>query len=88
MTDEVTIWRWVAGGAVTFCGTLAGVVWSDNKRRVERVEGLLENKADKQRVDKLEDTTGQIFALMRKMSDDIHANHAEVLRELGTKADR
>lgn len=83
MSDEVSLFKWVMGGAISVIGTLTGVVWADNKRRLADVERLLANKADAKDVDKIEDTQGQIFSLMRKMSDDIHAGQTTVLQKMG-----
>ena len=85
---DMQFWTWVTGGlAVASCG-LVGVIWHSNDRRVTGVESQLALKADKSDMKEMRETEGQIFALMRHMSDKMADNHAELLRELGRKQDR
>ena len=89
-------WRWLTGGIAGLAAAAVAIVWGDTKAKVVKLET---GKADRT---ELSDANGRINGLgakldehsrreednfrdlLSKMSD----NHAELLRELGRKADR
>lgn len=99
MSDDPSFWsrvaEWVAGIAVV----LIGLVWADNKRRMDLFELELAKKADKEELDRERNHIAELFrendALRKDMNggfqritDLIHKVHIEVMSELAKKADR
>lgn len=99
MSDEVSMFKWVIGGAVSAVATLTGVVWHENRERMKLLEAKLDHKADKSEMDKVEATQAKVFDLMRgiqneiasstlNLSNIINAKHLEVMAKLADKQDR
>lgn len=101
--EDPSFWKdvvtWVAGGAVT----LIGLVWADNKRRVDNLEAKVdkinEGKVDQDEFDRQRDHIAKLFdqqADLRKdmnggfqsIRDLIHTGQMQVMSELAKKADR
>jgi len=97
--DDLHGWSKVATVAASLAAALAGVVWGDAKRRVEKIESGLATKADKSEMERQRDHVERLFEKLdeqgrrfedgfRDLSETMHAQHAELLREVAKKVDR
>ena len=89
-------WRWITGGLTSIAAAAVAIVWGDTKVKVGKLET---GKADRT---ELADANGRINGLgmkldehsrreednFRELLSKMGDNHAELLRELGRKADR
>jgi hypothetical protein len=88
--DEITIWSKVAAGAAGLAATLAGLVWKDAQRRVEKAESgiadLRANKADKSTVEthrqENRETFINVFKKLDDMKDDINEKHNALMQAI------
>lgn len=97
--DDPSFWKdaatWIAGTAVA----LISLVWADNKRRIDNLEKTINEKADKEDLDRQRDHVVSLFKeqadLRRDMNGGfsrvtelLHNGQVQILTELGKKADR
>lgn len=73
--DEVGFWTKLAVGAAGVASTLAGLVWKDAQRRVEKAEAgiskLDREKADKSTVETQRKETRETFITVFEKIDDL-----------------
>ena len=89
-------WRWLTGGAASLAAALVAVVWGDTKSKLAKLTAEKAERADLDRAsgyikdlyEKLEQHARRGEDNFRDLSQMMAENHAELLRELGRKADR
>ena len=97
--NDVSIWSKIAEYGAQIVGALLVVVWGDAKRRFTKLETAIEEKADKEELDRQRDNIAHLFkenADMRKdmnggfqrITDLIHSGQIQIMSELAKKADR
>lgn len=99
MSDDPSIWsrvlEWVAGISIA----LIGLVWADNKRRMDNFEEELSKKAGKDELDRQRDHIIKLFEEQAKVRHDmnggfqritdmLHEGQISILTELAKKAER
>ena len=88
--DELGFWAKLAVWAAGIASMLAAIVWKDAQRRVEKVEEALDEKADKDELDRQRDNITALFEkgehIEREMNKgfqslamQIHNAHVELL---------
>lgn len=79
--------------ALAGLGTIIAAVWADNRRRQEKMQELLENKADKVEMDRQRDNISSLFdgqTTIRRdmaegfasMSSKLHEIHVDILGKI------
>lgn len=88
--DDVGLWTKLALGAAGIASTLAGLVWKDAQRRVEKAEkgisDLRDKKADKETVEtqrrETRDTFITVFKKLDDLKDDMNDKHQQVMNAI------
>jgi hypothetical protein len=97
--DDPGLWKWMTGGLATAASGLAAYVWNDSRKKLDEKadkEDLAkaDKEIDRQRehiakiYEKLEEHARSDSAHFAEVLGTMHAHHAELLREMGRKADR
>lgn len=82
--EDPNLWTKIASGAAGLASLLAGVIWTDNKNRVQKCEESLAKKADDDDVKECRRHIEQLYKNAegdRKLVRDLHDGMVQQLRE-------
>jgi hypothetical protein len=97
--DDPGLWKWMTGGLATAASGLAAYVWNDSRKKLDEKAdkedmGRVEKEQERHRdhlaklYEKLEEHGRSDAAHFSEVMGTMHDHHAELLREMGRKADR
>lgn len=94
--DPSAFWGMIATGASGLVMALLGLIWSDYRKKVERIESQLEGKVDKAEMERQRDNVATLFEKLdfhaqkdteqfRELTEMIHRNHVAVMERLAKR---